>query len=576
MGLVIRGVKVGPSPEWLVQRLASVGSRAINNVVDASNYILHELGQPTHAFDLGKLAGGRVAVRRARAGERIVTLDGVERTLDESVTVIADAERPQAVAGVMGGRDSEVTDATTDLFLEVANFDPARTRAARRKLGLSTDASYRFERGVDFALAPVALERLAGLIVAIAGGTVSGAPVDIIANLPVPHAVTLRTARVAQVLGAPVSTAECDRLLTSIGFTVDREGDELRVLAPSWRSDIAGEIDLIEEVARLRGYDAFPTEIRPFRPGNSPDDPVWVQSQRVRQGLVALGLLEARPMPFTRGTGNAEHDARAFVRVANPLAEDEPYLRREVLDTLARRAEGNLAHMQGDLRLFEIGSVFEPGQGAMPGEIVRVGILVMGRRHPEHFAGARDAWFDAWDAKAIAERAATLAHPAARIALEPAEGAWLWRVHADGADIGGVRVLQLDAPVWAKPAFGVELMLDAMPNGAVAAPGQNAHGADRTATARVWPRYAPVPAMPAAEFDLALLVPDGRTSAEVEACIRRASGELLERVQLFDEFTGQGIPAGTRSLAWRLTFRHPERTLRDKEIDGRRAGILRA
>ncbi len=572
MGLVIRGVNVGPSPEWLVRRLESVGSRSINNVVDASNYVLHELGQPTHAFDLAKLAGRTVQVRLAAKGEKIVTLDGVERVLDETVTVIADAERPHAVAGVMGGRDSEVTDATTDLFLEVAVFDPARTRTARKRLGLSTDASYRFERGVDFALPPMALARLAQLIVAVAGGTVAGPPVDVVASVPVPRAIAVRSARVAKVLGARVPSVEAGASLSAIGFTVDAgEGEgELRVVPPSWRADVAREIDVIEEIARLRGYDWFPIEIRAFRPGNSPDDPIWVQSARVREHLVSLGLLEARPMPFTRGNGSGA----GYVRVANPLADDEPYLRRDILDSLARRAEDNLAHMVGAVRLFEIGSVFVPTGSAMPRELVRVGALVMGDRHPEHFASAKGERFDEWDARAIAERAARAAHPAAAVTLEPAAGDWLWRVLADGRDVGGVRYVPLDAPVWAAPAFGVEIELAQMANAPVAPARQNAHGSAPGQAVRHWPVYRPVPTTPAAEIDLALVVPDAVTAAQVEGSIRATAGDLLEQLRLFDAYAGKGIPEGTRSLAWRLTFRHPERTLRDKEIEGRRAKIL--
>ena len=570
MGLVIRGVTVGPSPDWLVERLESVGARSINNVVDASNYILHELGQPTHAFDLGKLAGNTVAVRAARPGEKIVTLDGVERVLDASITVIADAERPCAVAGVMGGRDSEVTDATTDLFLEVAVFDPARTRAARRRLGLSTDASYRFERSVDFALPPLALNRLTQLVLAIAGGQVAGPPVDLLEHAPMPRVITVRSHRVAKVLGARVPSVDAAARLTAIGFTVDAEESEgeLRVVPPSWRPDVVAEIDVIEEIARLRGYDWFPTEIRPFRPGNVPDDPIWVQASRVREALVAAGLLEARPMPFTRGGG------AAHVRVANPLAEDEPYLRRDLLDTLARRAEDNLAHMTGNVRLFEIGSVFEPTAGAMPREFVRAGALIMGDRYPEHFAGPREQRWDEWDARSMAERIARAAHPGAGVELAPAEGDWLWRVLVEGRDVGGVRHVPLDAPVWAAPAFGVDILLAEMSNIPVAARGEHAHGDAAGPVPRHWPRYAPVATTPAAEFDLALLLPEGVTAAQVEAAIRGASGELLERLHLFDEYTGKGIPEGTRSVAWRLTFRHPERTLRDKEIEGRRARIL--
>ncbi len=574
MGLVVRGVKVGPSPEWLVRRLESVGARSINNVVDASNYILHELGQPTHAFDLATLAGDTVMVRPAKRGEKIVTLDGIERTLDESITVIADAERPQAVAGVMGGRDSEVTDATTDLFLEVAVFDPPRTRGGRQRLGLSTDASYRFERGVDFALPPLALSRLAQIILRVAGGQVAGPPADVLAAVPLPRAIVVRSARVAKVLGARVPSVEAAAGLTAIGFTVDVDGEgELRVVPPSWRPDVVAEIDVIEEIARQRGYDWFPAEIRPFRPGTSPDDPIWTQAARVREAMVGLGLLEARPMPFTGGDGSGGAEER-FVRVANPLAEDEPYLRRDILETLARRAEDNLSHMQGNVRLFEIGSVFHPTPTAMPREVVRLGVLVMGDRQPAHFASPGGAAFDEWDVKAIAERAGRAAHPGAVLVLVPGNGNWLWRVTADGRDVGGVCHVELDAPVWAAPAFGVELDLAEMWNAPVAPPGRHAHGEAAPVPARRFTRYVPVPATPAAEFDLALLVPDGVPAADVEASIRRAGGDLLERLQLFDQYMGKGIPEGTRSVAWRLTFRHPERTLREKEIEGRRSKIL--
>ncbi|HKN65025.1 MAG TPA: phenylalanine--tRNA ligase subunit beta, partial [Gemmatimonadaceae bacterium] len=242
MAAVIRGIRVGPSPEWLVRRLEAVGSRSINNVVDATNYVLHELGQPTHAFDLQRLGGSVLVVRRARAGERITTLDGTERTLGDNMTVIADAERPQAVAGVMGGRDSEVSDATTDILLEVASFDPARTRAARRSLGLSTDASYRFERGVDPALAPVALERTVRLIIAVAGGRVDDAPIDIYAGDVLPAPLALRVPRVRTILGEVVPADEVASLLRGVGFDARVESsDVVRVLTPSWRTDVKRE-----------------------------------------------------------------------------------------------------------------------------------------------------------------------------------------------------------------------------------------------------------------------------------------------------------------------------------------------
>jgi phenylalanyl-tRNA synthetase beta chain len=578
MGVVIRGVKVGPSPEWLVERLASVGARSINNVVDASNYVLHELGQPTHAFDLAKLGGQGINVRLAKSGERIVTLDGTERVLSGEMIVIADASRPQAVAGVMGGRDSEVTEATTDVFLEVANFDPTRVRAARRALGLSSDASYRFERGVDVDIAPTALGRLARLIMTLAGGQVDGTPVDLVYTAAPRRSISLRTARVAKLLGDPVPVEDIGRLLGSIGFErLPQSTAESTVLSiPSWRGDVTAEVDLIEEVARLRGYDSFPEEIRAFRPGSVPDDPQWLVSRRVRDALVGAGLFEAKPMPFVAG------DDATHPRLTNPLAENEAHLRRDVLDTLARRAEYNLARLQNSVRLFEIGSVFEKRAGALPREELRVGVLVLGPREPAHFGDPKSPEFaewlayDEWDAKALAALTASAAHPGATVTLEPSTTPdVLWRVVVDGVARGIVRRVSLDAPVWASPAFGVELSLGPIDSAEVAPPGKSARRAPERVVKTIT-RYRPLPSMPPAEFDVALLVPDAVRAEAVEAVVRGAAGELLERLELFDLYTGDGVEPGYRSLAWRLTFRHPERTLRDKEIDGRRAKILSA
>ena len=584
MGVVIRGVAVGPSPAWLVERLAAVGSRSINNVVDASNYVLHELGQPTHAFDLGRLdldtqlPEKTVVVRRAKDGETLVTLDGVTRTLTSDMTVIADSVKPIAIGGVMGGRETEVRDDTTDIFVEVATFDTVRTRRTRRLAGLSTDASYRFERGVDAALAPQALERVAQLIVAVAGGSVHAPPVDLYAGERPRAALALRTARVERVLGVPLEPARIAALLASIGCHADVEegGAIVHVNVPSWRQDLVAEIDLIEDIARLHGYDALPSDIRPFRPGTTADAPMWTLAARLRTALVSGGLLEAKPIPFVAG-------GEKHVRLLNPLAENEAHLRRTLLETLARRAEFNLSHMQGDIRLFEIGAVFERGAGAIPDEHVHVAALVMGARNPAHFADGKPAPIDEWDAKAIALQVSELAAGGQAVSLQPASGSGvLWRITIDGVARGAVSRVALDAPVWASPAFGVELDLGRVSNDDIAAPGSHAHALAGSGAHGVAPaagmraKYRPLPTTPASEFDLALLVPPGVVAAQVEQVIRDAAGDLLERLAAFDVYEGEGVPEGHRSVAWRLTLRHPERTLRDKEIDGRRSRILSA
>ena len=464
MGVVIRGVRVGASPEWLARRLESIGLRPISNVVDATNYMLHGYGQPMHAFDLARLAQSTVIVRRARAGEKLVTLDGVERTLDERMTVIADAERAVAIAGVMGGRDSEVSDTTTDILLEVAYFAPRNVRVTRRALGLSTDASYRFERGIDARLAPKALSLAAQLITSIAGGTVDGAVMDVGAPPSPAPAVLVRPARVARLLGDTVPGDEIARHLAAIGFGVapaegSPESGALMVSPPSWRVDVSREADLVEEVARLRGYDRLPDELRPFRPGSVPDHPYHLVGRRVRDALVGLGLLEVRPLPFVKGSDSSH------VRVQNPLADDEPHLRTSILETLANRAEYNLSRMQGNVRLFEIGSVFAPRPGALPAEKLRVGALILGLRRPPHFTDAAREPFDAWDAKGLGERVASYVYPGRAVVLEAGDGSsLLWRIIVGGGEVGTVERVTLDKPVWASEAFGVEVTIGRMSN----------------------------------------------------------------------------------------------------------------
>ena len=583
LGAVIRGVRVGPSPDWLARRLEGAGVRSINNIVDITNFMLLGLGQPMHAFDAKTLGGSAIVVRRARAGEKVVTLDGVERILTDSMCVIADAERAQALAGVMGGRDTEVTNATTDIFLEVAAFNPRRVRQMRRALSLSTEASYRFERGTDAAAAPRRLQEAVALIVALAGG-VAEAAVDIEPVKSEPRRLLVRASRVKQVLGEQIPAPRIRQLLRTVGFSAEiRPGtemldghEEINVTVPSWRGDVVAEIDVVEEVARLHGYDAFSDQLRPFRIGTVPDAPDFILETAIQDALASEGLFEVRPLPFVAG-GDETH-----VRVVNPLAENEAHLRTSILESLSSRAQFNLSHMEGNIRLFEIGAVFIPREGAtLPFERKRVGILVMGDRRPPHFTEPKPPRYDHWDARALAERLLEVAAPGAASAFVPADSAaqakgQLWSIELNGATRGTVRTLALDAPVWAAPAYGIELDLGPIESADVAPPGKSIHGQTPTPPPPKHVQFKPLPSTPAAPIDLALLVPDAIAAADVERVIRNNGGDLLERLALFDEFRGAGLPAGTRSLAWRLTFRDATRTLRDKEIEGRTNKILRA
>ncbi len=570
LAVVIRGVSVGPSPDWLRDRLESVGSRSINNVVDATNYTLLGLGQPVHAFDLAKLRDQTIAVRATREGESLITLDGVERTLASGTAAICDGVRPVALAGVMGGRDTEVTVATTDILLEVANFDARFVRGVRRALGLTTDASVRYERGIDNASSPEAALLCAALIARVAGGTVT-ARLDV-GTPPLPRAsVVLRPSRVVKLLGDPVAVPEMVRILESLGCAAETQDvDTLRVTPPTWRQDLLLEVDLIEEIVRMRGFDLVSDELRAFRPGTVPDHPLHLAELRVRSFLVGAGLYETRPMPFTR-------DSQSGTRVQNPLAADEPYLRASILDTLARRAEYNLNRMEGDVRLFEVGHVFLPSSERLPLEEVRVGAVLLGKRRPPHFTEPEPAAFDAWDAKALATELAAVAYPGRVIELVPSTADAFWRVRAGGDDVGCVQRVAMDTPVWAAAAFGIELTLGVMPSADVAPPGQHVQapvGVRSPSGPHVV--YRAIPSLPAAGFDLALVLPSGVRAADVEVVLQREGGELLELVQVFDEYRGDRLPAGMRSVGWRLQFRHPERTLRDKELDGRRSKLVSA
>ncbi|HJQ53163.1 MAG TPA: phenylalanine--tRNA ligase subunit beta [Gemmatimonadaceae bacterium] len=563
-GAVITGLKVGPSPDWLVQRLQSAGSRSINNVVDVTNYMLLGFGQPMHAFDLEKIARGTVVVRKTRGEELIKTLDGVDRTLPPGSVVIGDAERAQAIAGVIGGSGSEVSDETTDIFLEVAAFDPARIRATRRKLGISTDASYRFERGVDVDAIPGLVDYAVRLILSVAGGIPQGSPIDLYPLPKRPQPISLRLARVSRLLGEPVESAEVEKNLRSVGFRIAPEAkDVFKISPPSWRHDVRSDVDLAEEIARLRGYDTFSSELRPFRASAVPDAPLVAVTKRLQETLVGAGLNEVRPMPFVAdGKGGT-------VRVTNPLAEDEAYLRGDLLTTLIGRAEYNLSRMQGNVRLFEIGTAFfadneraaapGPKKADLPREEMHAAILIMGQRAPTHFTKAVQPSYDEWDIKFLGEHAAAAAFPEMPIEMVPGAGDVLWDIVVGGTKVGVARRLTLDAPVWAKPAFGVEINLEAREQ----VPARNK-------------LYRPIPATPRVQVDLALLAPTTVTAAQIDAVIRKEAGELLESLTLFDEFVGQGIQEGFRSLAWALTFRHPERTLKDKEVQGRTDKIVQA
>ena len=554
LGAVIRGIEVRPSPAWLQERLRGAGARPINNVVDATNCVMLELGHPLHAFDLRRLGGSAVVVRRASASERtFTTLDGTERKLGPDMLMICDAAKPVGVAGVMGGLHSEVEPDTTDVLLECALFLPSSIRSTRKALGMSTDASYRFERGVDPEGLRRALERCVSIILATAGGRVDGPVLDCVAVRFEAQVVSLRLARISHLLGVAFDAKAVRALLAPLGFeAVGERGGVLEVRVPGFRSyDVRREVDLIEEIARTHGYDAFPSDLGPYRPTTVPDHPLFELEDELRAALVARGLFEAHTPAFApEGEGDVE--------VSNPLSATERFMRRSLLPGLLRRVEHNFAHGNRDVRLFEIGTTFrKQGSGAPPGEATRVAAVLTGLREPAHWTGDDRPW-DVWDVKGLLEEVARRTHGEPARAVPGTSEAALDGSHAftvtdqGGAAVGhGGLVAQgvVDAPVWAGAVWALEVELPA----------------DVAAKAPV--SYRRLPTQPAIDRDLALLVPHALASDVVTSAITRGGGELLENVTLFDVYAGEGIPAGVRSLAFRLRFRAQERTLKDTEID---------
>jgi phenylalanyl-tRNA synthetase beta chain len=543
-GAVIRGVKIGRSPDWLRRRLESVGQRSLCNVVDATNYVMLELGQPLHAYDVARIAGPALTVRRTQPGERLVTLDNVERGLPEGTTVVADAAGVSGIGGVMGGLSSEVSEATTDIFLEAAWWHPGPLRQTRKALGILTEASHRFERGTDLWGLPDALRRCIDIVLATAGGVLEQELLDLWPEPANPPRIFLRTARVAQVLGVELPVSELERCLLAVGATVVSKPAEgrLAVDAPGWRPDLREEIDLVEEVGRIHGYQTFPDDLRPFRAGNQTDAPSEIAASEVRRHLAAEGLYEA----ILLAVGPEDADAGSAVRVLNPISSEHGFLRRSLIPGLIRQAESNWANQVRDIRLFEIGTVFRPGgPEGRPAESIRLGAVITGARAPAHWSdGGATPDSDHWDLKGLFERALSLANPQASMQVE--EVGWIART-PDGRQVGRAGPLSADAPPWAAPLFGLEVDIDPAP--------------------RATPHYTRLPAVPAATRDLALLLRAGVAVADVEALVRDTAGELLETLRVIDEYRGKELPEGRRGVALRLVLRGRDRTLRDSEVD---------
>jgi phenylalanyl-tRNA synthetase beta chain len=589
--LVLTGVKVARSPDWLEDRLASIGQRPINNIVDVTNFVLHETGQPLHAFDLDRLEGRRIVVRPSREGETLQTLDGVRRNLRPADLVIADATRPVALAGVMGGADTEISAGTNRMLLESAHFDPLSVRRTARAQSLRTDASHRFERGSDVGVTLDAALRAAALIIETAGGELAVGDLDVQALPLEPRYVGLSLSRAVALLGLPLEAEAVSGALAALGFQVEPPewsgGETLfQVRIPTWRVDVQRDVDLIEEIARMIGYDAVPATLAAVTTPFVAEQPPSALQDRARRFLAAAGFSEAINFPMSDGAVQAPFAGLAgaggeLVTIENPMSSQMDTMRASLIPGLVTSIQHNWNRGREDILLFETGRLFaEPGAAdasrqtakhgdsrdlPLPVERPAVAAVACGGRRSPHW-NRSSVPVDAFDLKGVVEELAGRVLGRS-IRVEPAAGdelpflalgarAWV----RDGTDTLGYLgrldacvpgVAEISAEIYAFEIYLPDLDASAPPI-----------------------RYRPLPRHPPAERDLALFLAAGVPYHELEDAIREAGRPLLESVRLFDRYSGHPVPAGQVSLAVRLVFRHAERTLGAEEVQAAQDRIV--
>ena len=563
---VLVGAKVAPSPRDVRWRLTSLGFRPLSNVVDVTNLVMLETGHPMHAYDLDKVRGKRIVVRRAAEGEKLVTLDGVERVLTADDLVICDGEGPVGLAGVMGGGNSEIDAGTQRVLLECAYFNPRGVRRAARRHGLHTEASHRFERGVDWGDTATTVARAASLIASLAGADMVKESRVLEAQPLARRTVRLRTERIEQLLGAPIPAVDARVTLERLGFGCrgSSPGEDVWEI-PSFRPDVAREVDLVEEVARVRGFDVIPATLPAIRASRDAG-PREALRRRAREAGVAVGLSEAITHSFVSPRDLESVGAPApAVTLQNPLGERGDAMRTSLLPGLLRTAERAHRHGERDVRLFSVGALFLPSGERLPEERPAFACLLVGRRA---------SWLtkpqsvDVFDAKGVAEgfvrhllrRSTSLTAPADTEPLRhlhPRGAAWVSVEGRRVGDLGPLHPDVLEAFGLSGEAFVVELDLLAL---------------DAVGLRPL--RFSPLPRFPSSARDLAIVVPNGVPAGEVEQAVRVVAGELAEEVALFDRFTGGAIPPGHSSLAVHVVYRAADRTLTDAEVDQRHGQVL--
>jgi phenylalanyl-tRNA synthetase beta chain len=573
---IVRGVKIGPSPEWLRKRLGEIGQRLINNVADITNYVLHELGQPLHAFDLAKLGEHRIVVRRAKAGEKLKTLDGVDRTLDSEMLVIADAKSPVALAGVMGGLDSEISAQTTDVLIESAYFNPDSVRRTARKLGMDTEASRRFERGADCENVLEAQTRCVELICEIAGGVATEDAIDVYPN-PLPaRFVDFRPARVESVTSLRVEPGEMTRILEALGFKPEESAKNgaVRFRVPSWRIDVSLEEDLIEEIARHTGYDKIASELPPSNMSGE-YQPLEMKRRALRRILRDLGFDEAINFSFIDTAHDDQFellpglavasDKVSFVRLGNPILEEATRMRATLLPGLIESLRNNLNHGTRDVRLFEIGRIFAGSTaGELPLERDALALIATGFATDEGRAQASKE-IDFYELKGALEAAVDamklgpLSFSKARI-KHLREGQAAKIMLADGTTVGSIGRLSEAIAASYKfraPVYLAELDLTALLD-----------SEQRTV------QYKPLPRYPSVVRDVTVLVGRDVSFAELLEAVDSERVADYSGAKLVGTYEGEGIPENKRSVTLRIEYRSEDGTLRDEEIEERHRRLI--
>jgi phenylalanyl-tRNA synthetase beta chain len=560
---IIRGVKIGPSPERIAKRLELLGSRAINNATDATNYAINELGHPTHAFDLDLLEGGTIIVRRAHEGETLKTLDGVDRKLTTDDLVIADVNKPVALAGVMGGFDSMITEKTKNVLIESAWFDPAIVRSMARRHGMHTDASHRFERGADWGITPTACDRVAELILETAGGELVGDRIDAVARKVGRAPIALRRTEVERILGIDISDSEVERILRSLGFGVVGNGDEFSITIPTWRLDVEREVDVLEELARIYGYNNFPNTLPSFT-GAVVALPDEEKDARVRQIMLALGYDEGISITFV-----SAEDAKAFgggepLALANPLSEEAGYMRNSLAPGLLNMIGYNLNRGTSDVRLFEAGEVFEK-LGECHDEHRRLAFAATGNLAPHSVHGA-SAPYTFFHMKGEVEQLLSAFRPgklhfddntppyfhpgrSARAVLDGETVARFGQLHPE---VAAARKLRQDV-------FFAEVMLDRLYKHPLREP-----------------KYRRFSKFPAVGRDFSFFFDDAVTFERIRSAIEALGVAELQSFAPMEIYRGEKVGAAKYSTLLHAEFQSGERTLRDDDVAQWSAQIVKA